>query len=285
MTGYAFREWQGKHDSLAVELKGYNHRYLDVSLSVPPGLGGIESRIRAAIAAHVLRGRVEVYLRYRVVDEPPELTVDETAARAYADALRRVADACDVPPDIRIEHLLSLEGIVRAEPRLDADRAWGVLSPVLEDALAGFDEERTREGHSTLRAIEGHILLIADSLDVFRRRKDDLDRAVREDVARRFREVAGDRVEEDRLLAEVASLLIRYNIDEEIDRLAAHLDGFRSTADEKGAIGRRLDFLCQEINREVNTVGSKAMFRDVSEAVVHAKDAVERIREQLRNIE
>ncbi|NBF40845.1 MAG: DUF1732 domain-containing protein [Spirochaetes bacterium] len=144
---------------------------------------------------------------------------------------------------------------------------------------------RAREGESTREDIASQLKRIREVVDELERRAPELEAALRQNVTERFDEVLGEQVNEDRVYAEIASLLIKHSINEELVRLRAHLKSFEETISTEGAVGKKLDFFCQELNREVNTVASKSFASDVNRRVVEAKDAVENIREQLRNVE
>ena len=285
MTGYSFREVQDNEHYIAIELKSYNNRYLDIKVSPPSHLGGLEPRFREYLSARINRGKVELTLRYRDVEGAVQFSIDKGLARTYAEALRQVAEETNLVGDIRLSDLLEMGELVQTQRVVDVDSAWAAVQPVLEEVFQEYEGSRSREGAHTRGALLDHARALQTALDLFVARRDDLENAIGETVRERFDSILGDRIEEDRVLAEVAALLLRYSIDEEISRLSAHLASFHASLDDGGPIGKRLDFLCQEMNREVNTIGSKSIFLDVNQKVVAAKDAIEKIREQLRNVE
>jgi uncharacterized protein (TIGR00255 family) len=167
----------------------------------------------------------------------------------------------------------------------DSEEYWELVRPTLEKALSEFDASRAREGESTRRDIEQQLDRVRRVSEELERRAPELEQAIRDNVRDRFREVLSERADEDRVYAEIASLLLKHSINEELVRLNAHIASFDETIAAGGALGKKLDFLCQELNREVNTISSKSFAADVNRRVVEAKDAVENIREQLRNVE
>jgi uncharacterized protein (TIGR00255 family) len=288
MTGYGWAEEINEKRTVSVEIKGYNNRFLDITVNAPSFLSPLEPKIRDYAAGKCRRGTVEVSLRYREYGVSVSVTANREAARAYYDA------ACSVASDLRLTEKPSLADILNREGVLDAEKSradekvWDFLRPVLEKAFAAFDAERGREGAHTREDISAHLEAMEKSLAVIESFSALLDEKLKENLKSRFAELLGDAtgaMDENRILAETAALLVKYTIAEEISRLKAHLPEFRSVLESGGASGKKLDFLCQEINREVNTIGSKAVLIEVSREVVNMKDSLENIREQLRNLE
>jgi uncharacterized protein (TIGR00255 family) len=180
---------------------------------------------------------------------------------------------------------LKLEGILRSEPATDPQELWPVLEALLEKTFREFDQTRAREGETTRQDVLG----LLDSFDALSRRIEELapslEAKIKNDLRARFAEVLGNSIEESRLLTETAAFLARSDVHEELARIRSHLASFRTTLEESGAVGKKLDFLCQELGREVNTLGSKNALIEVDAAVVALKAALEKIREQVRNVE
>lgn len=284
MTGFARRDIDTPLLKGFLTIKSYNNRYLEISVLLPSYLAALESKFRELIAGTVIHGKVEAYFRVREASEPPRVLVDSAAAAACAAALRTVAQAADISDPLRLSDLLTFDGVVNFERNVDADQAWDALSGEVSACLVDFDKERRREGLATRRDIERKILSISDSLDIVEEGAPAIEAAIRTNLAKRFQDVLGNAVDEGRILQEVASYLARHTINEEIVRLRSHISAFRSAMEEPGC-GKKLDFLCQEMNREANTIGSKNILARIGEAVVALKDSIENIREQIRNIE
>jgi uncharacterized protein (TIGR00255 family) len=157
--------------------------------------------------------------------------------------------------------------------------------PLLEKAFIQFDADRQREGDHTYKDILSHIDTLEKSWKVITSHSDEMETILKNNVKQRFEELLGNRIDENRVLAETAVLLLKSTISEELSRLDAHLKEFRAEAERNPSPGKKLDFICQEINREINTIGSKAVVVEVSKETVNMKDALENIREQLRNVE
>jgi uncharacterized protein (TIGR00255 family) len=287
MTGFAYREHQEKDYSFSVELRGYNNRFLEINIYLPPYLSSMENRMRELIVETCTRGRIDVTLRCREINAPFSVTVNTAAAAAYGDAIKLLAEALQIDEKSDIKTIMGLEGVLEINRPRDEDRYWRRIRPLLKEALDVFDAERTREGRHTLEHILSQITVIEDSLNRVCLHADEAEAMIKENLRSRFVELLGDsdKIDENRILAETAVLLMKYTIAEEISRIRAHLGEFRAEAEGKNCPGKKLDFLCQELNREINTIGSKTPQIEVSRAVVNMKNALENVREQLRNVE
>ncbi|MFW5742005.1 MAG: YicC/YloC family endoribonuclease [Spirochaetota bacterium] len=285
MTGYGFAERSDDRVQATVEVKSVNNRYLDVNISLPGSLSPLEPEVRERVSAAAARGRVDVLVRVRELQEDLAVYVDRFALAGYARALEELREQAGVEEPVRLEHLLAFEGIIKSERAVDRDRYWELVRPILDEAIEAFTDTRRAEGERLQTDIGTQLSRVEAALAAVREHAGEIEEGVRRNLTDRFREVVGDVVEEGRMLAEVAVQLTRFSINEEIVRLAAHLDSFRSAMSASGALGKKLDFLCQEMHREINTIGAKSTVLAISEQVVEAKDALENVREQLRNVE
>jgi uncharacterized protein (TIGR00255 family) len=285
MTGYGFDERQDEAFSLSAEIRGYNSRFLEIYVYLPSHLSSLESRVRDYLASRCRRGKVEVSVRYREHAAAVSVSVNLAAAKAYYDAVSALARDLSLDERPGLALLLGQEGVLNLEKNRDNERAWTYIEPVLHAAADRFDAERLREGNHTAADILSHVAALEASLETAASRGPAIESAIQENLRSRFAELLGDKIDENRLLAETAVLLMKYTVSEEISRLRSHLGEFRAEAERNPSPGKKLDFLCQEINREINTIGSKTPMLEVSRAVVDMKDALENIREQLRNVE
>jgi len=285
MTGYAVGELQNETVALAVELKGYNNRYLDIQLNLPPYLGAIEQELRSMVTELVARGRVELTVRVRELAPDLAVRVDEGNAKQYAGALRSLASAAGLLPEFRLAELLQFDGLFHVERKRDAEFYLEQVRPVLVKALEEFDESRKREGQAMAADLRRQIERIEAAVDQIENQVPRLQEEIQTTVLGRFRELLGDALDENRAYSEVAALLVRYSINEELARLRSHVAGFTQTLDNGGVLGKKLDFVCQELNREVNTIASKSYLTEVSQRTIEIKDAIENLREQVRNLE
>jgi uncharacterized protein (TIGR00255 family) len=285
MTGFGFRETTDGILMVSVELKSYNNRYLDIYAYLPPQLGPLEPRLRDFLAGRIARGRVEASIKLKELEENLSVSVDRGTVRAYHQALKEIASVCGLEEQVHLAHLLRMEGIIKTDKTRDLDSYWQRILPVLEEAFREYEGQRIREGEATARDVRKYLDVIAESVAAIELHVPALESHFKQQLRARFEEIAAGQVDENRILSEVAMLLVKYSINEEVVRLKSHLEGFRSAMQEGGSVGKKLDFLCQELHREINTVGSKSVLVEVSRKAVLVKDALENIREQLRNVE
>jgi uncharacterized protein (TIGR00255 family) len=285
MTGYAYRENADENISVSAEIKSYNNRFLDLSVYLPPRLSALEPKIRDFMASRCGRGKVEVGIRLREHNGSISVTLNKAAAGAYLRAVNELAREFDLPEKPSLSLLLGFEGVLDTEQNRDEEKYQSLIWPVLTAAADQLDAERSREGRHTEEDILSHIAVLESAVQTVAAMAPELEASIKENLRGRFAELLDGRIDENRVLAETAVLLMKYTISEEISRLSAHLKEFRRETGQNPSPGKKLDFLCQEINREINTIGSKTPVIEVSRAVVDMKNALENIREQLRNVE
>jgi uncharacterized protein (TIGR00255 family) len=287
MTGYGRAELQTGELSLSVEIKGYNGRFLDIKVSLPPALSPLEPDIREYAALICGRGSVEVSVRYRELNAALKVTVNKEAAKAYYEAASALSAALGLSETLPLSGIMDREGVLDIERTSNVEWAWVRIRPELEKAAAAFNAERAREGGHTRADILSHLALLETSLAVIASLRPILDEKLKNNVTARFAELLGDGLDENRVFAETAALLVKYTVSEEISRLAAHLAEFRALTEKDGGepLGKKLVFLSHEMHREINTIGSKAVMLEASREVMNMKNALENIREQLRNVE
>ncbi len=284
MTGYGAARLDAPAIRASLVVKAWNNRFLELSVQMPGYLGPIERRIRDFVESRVARGKVELSIRVLGGDMPTDVVIDASSAQSVAEAIRRLALAAGIDEPVRLSHLLGIDGMLNYERNIDANALWTELEPALHSCLDAFDAEREREGEATGADLEAKLLLLGSSLDIIEALTPEIEASIRATLRARFEEVMGNLVDEARILGELASYLARHTVNEEIVRLRAHMGAFRKAMAEP-VCGKKLDFICQEMNRETNTIGSKSADSRISDAVIRMKDAVENIREQVRNIE
>ncbi len=285
MTGYGFGEYSDDRYNISAEIKGYNNRYLDIQLTMPSTLGAMENELRTLIKEQFTRGRVEVYIRVQSSESQAEARVDLSQGREIADALHTLKAAAGAKGPVTLDHLLHFEGLIRLEKNRDPEAIRPMITDCIKKAVDDFRQSRMREGETTVADINAQLERFEHGFGGISRREKDIENHINSQLRSRFAEVLGDQVEEQRVLTELAALVVKHSINEELSRLGAHISQFRSEIEAGGALGKRLDFLCQEMNRETNTIGSKNLLTEISSFVIEMKDALENIREQLRNIE
>jgi uncharacterized protein (TIGR00255 family) len=285
MTGYGYREYNDEHVQLITELKSYNNRYLDIGVNTPPFLSPLEPAVQSFIKERVERGRIEVTLRVKELEENLSVHLDESAVHSYAEILRRLATAAQIREEPRISHFLRLEGVITQVKNRDLKWFEELVMAQLSSAFEDFAQTRRNEGEATRRDIIMHLDGIEERIGEVERHAGALEERIRRNLRERFEELVGQGLDETRLYQETAVMLMKYGIDEETARMRSHISQFREIASQQKGLGKKLDFVCQELNREINTIGSKSTIAEVNHAVVEIKDDLEKIREQLRNVE
>jgi len=285
MTGYAYTEKTAEGLTVSVEFKSYNSRFLDLTVNLPYWLSRLEPRVRDFAASHIQRGKVELNIRIREQNAHLAVSADPDAARAYLEAVRSVATAIGAGDSVPLSLIVAQEGVLKSERTIDPETYWERIEPALNEAYADFDKARATEGLALKADIEAMISRIERSADIVSGWIPEMERLFKDNIRARFTEILGEAVDEQRVMQETAALLMKYTINEEIVRLRSHLVSLVRELTENPAPGRKIDFICQEINREVNTIGSKNQIVEVGQAFIEAKDALENIREQMRNIE
>ncbi len=292
MTGYGAAEPSADGGRWWVEVRSTNHRFLEVVVRLPRELGALEDRVRAAVAERVRRGRVEVLVREDSGLRPREAVVDTALARRYADALERLRRELGLAEPVTLGALLALPEVVRLEEtRPDPEATWETLQPVLRRALDRLVDMRAAEGGRLAADLRERLSRLEGWVERVAQRAEELPRAyaqrLRQRVAELLRSLDVDQTpDEARLALEVAAFADRCDVREELVRLRSHLQEARALLEgSDGSVGRKLEFLLQEMQREVNTVGSKAADLEVTRAVVEMKSELEAIREQVQNVE
>ncbi len=284
MTAFARQESQGPWGGLQLELRSVNHRYLELSPRLPEELRALEPKIRARLNAVLARGKVECNIRYQAPQEGKEgLSLNLDLVRQLAQASREVDGIIYNPAPINGLEVMRWPGVIEA-PSIDQQALHAEVFRLLEQAMDELVDNRRREGAS-LKAI---ILQRCDSADavvrqVLERLPSILD-GQRQRLLTRLEEIRQE-LDPDRIEQEIALLAQKIDVAEELDRLGTHLIEVRRVLEAKEPVGRRLDFLMQELNREANTLGSKSIDSDTTRASVDLKVLIEQMREQIQNIE
>jgi len=285
MTGFGSSEFQNESFLLAIEIKSYNNRYLDIAFNAPSYLSLYEAAMKEMIKQVAARGHVEVNIRLKRFDSDVDIMVDESAVKKYLTAFNRIIEISGIHDVPRLTHFLHAEDVLKMVRNQDASLYEKILMEQLAIALEGFSHTKEREGEQTFRDIEQQLRQFEEQYSIVKRYAGMLEEKIQENLVSKFQQLLGDDYDESRVLQEVAVMLMKYTVNEEISRIESHLIHFRADMVEDGPVGKRLDFLCQELNREINTIASKSVIGEVNQAVVYMKDSLENIREQLRNIE
>ena len=287
MTGYgrAFREIDGRQ--MTIELKSVNHRFLDLSFRMPRNLAFLEEAARKAIGERLSRGHVDVFVTYRNLrTDARTVTVDRALFDAYAQALEAVSDA-GLRDDRSLMSIARLPDVlVVAEAEEDREAVTALMQAAMGEALDQLIAMRQREGEAMRRDLSDKVDAIERMTGEIEARYPETAAAYRQRLRAAVEELLGDsEVDETRLLTEVALMADRSAIAEETVRLASHIAQLRKLFESKDPIGRRIDFIVQELNREVNTISSKSQDIPITRLAVDMKAEIEKLREQLQNVE
>jgi uncharacterized protein (TIGR00255 family) len=285
MTGFGFSEQQDEKTHISLDLKSYNNRYLDIITNIPSILNPLEPKIREWLSERIQRGRVEISIRFRELEENLSVILDKNVVEEYTEVLNQMLKISGIKEELSLSHLLSMDGIIKTDKKRDLTEIWEKLQPMLSAAFRDYDNNRIKEGENTEKDIANQIEVLRENLAFVETKVPEIEQQIKQTLGDKFRDITGDVIEETRLLAETAMYLVKYDINEEIIRMKSHLDRFREISADEDSAGKKLDFLCQELNREINTIGSKSPVVEVHQSVVTMKDALEKIREQLRNVE
>jgi uncharacterized protein (TIGR00255 family) len=288
MTGYGRGKWEEGSKRIEVEMKSINHRYLDVFPHLPRRLNPLEGQVRSFIKQRLSRGRIDVYVQINESSEAQQrLELDWALVQEVHLALKALQERFHLPGEIRIETLAGFKEIfTRKEVEPDLEKEWIEVQAALEEALAALEAMRSTEGKVLTEDLTRRLDLIAETAGAIRERSPAVLAAVRDRLGQRVKElVGGMELDEGRLAQEVAFLAERSDITEELVRIHSHLTQFRELLQAEEPVGRKMEFLLQEINREVNTIASKANDAQISQMATAMKSELEKIREQIQNVE
>lgn len=288
MTGFGAGRARVGEEEFSVELRSLNHKFCEVKARLPRELATLEPVVSKQVKERLARGAVELLVKRQTATASGTVpTVDVALAREYARAFRELADALGVPADISWAQVATQPGVMKLEEKgMDVESATQAVQSALEQALAALEQMRRVEGEAIYADLDARLKLIeAWSREVAALAPKAVEE-YRQRLAERVADLArGITVEPQRLAQEVAVFAERTDIAEEVTRLASHLEQFRALMTSTEPAGRRMDFLVQEMHREVNTTGSKSQHAEISARVVSMKAEVERIREQVQNVE
>ena len=286
MTGYGFKETIVENTQISVEIKSVNNRFLDLNVNIPSFLNPLESKIRKIVSSKIVRGKIDLTIRVKDMNSTAKVNPDPAAALMYRDAIAKVIEALGYPASsIPLSLIVSQDGVLNITHEYDAEVYWSKIEPVFNEVFEQFVSDREREGENLKVDLLKKLDILDNCASFFKEWQPKMEQKFREQITTRFNELLGDSADQNRIMTEVASMMIKYTINEEIIRLHSHLSAMRNEFLQNPIPGKRIDFICQEANREINTIGSKNQFTEVGEMVINAKDALENIREQSKNVE
>ena len=293
MTGFAALTHEDERATIAVTIRAVNHRHLDVQLRSPQALAAIEAEIRALIAKHVARGRVELSVSLQLRQAAGvDVEFNEEFARALEAALdqaraRGLVNGALTPGDLlRLPQAITIRDRQPADDEASQAALAAQAREAVGHALVDLDSMRSREGDNLRADLDARRMLVADLVERIATAADEGRAAMEQRIAERVRDLRAElQADETAVAQEIVRMASRSDISEEVERFRAHVSHWVALADSAEACGRKLDFLLQEMNREVNTMGSKADGLRVSELIIAAKAELEKMREQVQNVE
>lgn len=288
MTGFGRCEVLKDSRKFTVELKSVNHRYLDVNIRMPKKLNFFETSIRTLLKSYADRGKVDIFITYEDLSQS-QVSVKYNAALAaeYLKYLNQMAEEFSLDNDVRVSTLSRYpEVFTMEECSEDEDELWNGLKEALEGAFSQFVEMRTKEGERLKEDILLKLDLLSEQIRFIEERSPQIIAEYRTKLEEKMRELLEDtQIDDNRIAAEVILFADKICTDEEVVRLKSHIQHMKKTLEESNGIGRKLDFIAQEMNREANTILSKANDLDISNRAISLKTEIEKIREQIQNIE
>ncbi len=288
MTGFGRCEITENDRKFTVEMKSVNHRYLDVNIKMPKKLNFFESAIRGELKNYISRGKVDVFITYEdFTENNTTIRYNKEVATEYLKYLREMAQEFDLDDDIRVSTLSRYpEVFTMEEQTMDEEELWKGLQKAIKGAAENFVQTRITEGENLRNDLIQKLDNMLSLVDFITERSPQIIKEYREKLMTKIQDILGSvQVDENRLLTEVTIFADKVCVDEELVRLRSHIETTKKTLLEGGSIGRKLDFIAQEMNREANTTLSKSNDLDISNCAIELKTEIEKVREQIQNIE
>ncbi len=289
MTGFGRGEYKDDNYQFLVECKTINHKYADINIRLPRKLSFLEDKARILVKDYIKRGRVDLYIKLDLLgSEDVNLKFDEALATQYVSILKQIKDKFDLVDDISVMNIAKFPDVIKTEEKEDdEDKLWSMLKVALENALLKLKEMRSEEGKKLAEDIQNRCDLLKNYIEDIEKYSYNVVIDYKEKLKNRISDMLEDPsiIDESRLAQEVAIYADKSNITEEIVRFKSHIEQLKNTVVKNESIGRKIDFLIQEMNRETNTIGSKSSDLNITNLVVEVKSELEKIREQIQNIE
>lgn len=288
MTGFGRNEISEEERKITVEIKSVNHRYLDVNIKMPKKLSFFEAAIRAELKKYMQRGKVDVFIAYEDFTEANVcVKYNKELAAEYLGYLKQMAEDFGLDNDIRVSALSRYPEVLSMEEQpVDEEEIWKALCNAVQGAAQRFVDTRLKEGEALRTDLLNKLDGMLEHLAFIEERSPQLVEEYKDKLRERVRELLEDtKIEESRLLMEVTLFADKICVDEELVRLRSHIETTKQALIEGGSIGRKLDFIAQEMNREANTILSKTNNLEISNSAIELKTEIEKVREQIQNIE
>lgn len=288
MTGFGRAEVMEGNSKFTVEMKSVNHRYLDINIKMPKKISFFESAVRNLLKEYIQRGKVDVFITYEDYNEDNfSLKYNEEAAKEYLGYLQKMSETFGLENDVKVSTLSRYPEVLTLEEQsVDEKELWAVLEKALRAASRQFVESRITEGENLQKDLIGKLDTMLTYVDFIEERSPQILKEYRARLEAKVAELLADtQLDENRIAAEVTIFADKICVDEETVRLRSHVEATKNTLSEGGSVGRKLDFIAQEMNREANTILSKANDLAISDTGINLKTDIEKVREQIQNIE
>ena len=288
MTGYGRSKLQLDGKEYTIEIKSVNHRFIDISVKTPRGISYLEDKIKKIVLNSINRGKIDVYITCANIGTSSEnVKINKELANKYIEQLKEIALENNLPTDISVTDILKFPDILITDGKnIDEDEVWKAFEEKMKEAITAFDNMRSQEGAKLCEDILDRISIISKNLEIISTESTGLVEKYIVKLNMKVKELLKtDVIDETRLAQEVVIFSDKCSIEEEITRLKSHIEQFKNMVNESTAKGKKIDFLLQEMNREINTIASKANCLEITKMVVEIKTELENIREQIQNIE
>ena len=285
MTSYAYLDGIVNGADISCELKSYNSRFLDLNINIPSTMAQLEPFLRKYFSKRIIRGKVDFYLRLKKLHNEQPILPNIPLAQSYYKSIADIAHALGMENQITLDLILRQEGVLQIDKDFDEELWQKALVPLLNELTEKFNMCRIEEGKALSADIRKMLAVLSNSVAEIEQNAARMEELFSAMLKKKFSDLMEREPDPQRVMQETAVLLVKYTINEEIIRTKAHITALKKEITENETPGRRIDFLCQEINREINTIGSKNQLTEIGQAVISAKDALENIREQAHNIE
>ncbi|HBD94183.1 MAG: YicC family protein [Spirochaetes bacterium GWF1_31_7] len=285
MTGYSYKENYYDEQYLTTEIKTVNHRFLDVFVHLPSFLSPLEMSIKELISSSFTRGKIEVSVYLRLKDTSSTVTPNLELARQYCDSLKKIIETCGLNDSVQLSHLIKYQDILVSDSKRDYESYWKWIKESIEGNIQEVNSMRSKEGDSTKVNVLFLLKEIEEALETVFLHVPEMEKLIFNCFNTKMTELVGEVIDADRVLNEVGVLVSKSCVNEEIERFKHHIKHFYKIIESNTDVGKKLDFVCQEMHREANTLGSKAVLPSITEFIIIIKNNIEKIREQIRNIE
>ncbi len=289
MTGFGRGTYSENGKEFTVEIKSVNHRYIDFYIKLPRQIGYLEERVREVVSKNLFRGKVDIFVSFEDRSEDSKnVTLDEALAGAYIQAIDKLKSKYNLKDDVSVSLISRFPDVLRIEKNEDdEEQLWSVLNKALEMAISSLIQMREKEGNELRTSLLQKADYMEEIISQISNRSPEVVIEYKQKLENRIKELLNQQtIDENRIAMEVAIFADRCGIDEELVRLGSHLVQLREILNiKKQPVGRKLDFLVQEINREINTIGSKSNDIIITKNVLELKSETEKVREQIQNIE